>query len=193
MFPLPGGREVARISADNGGVVAGDVAGGLDVVFGGVEVFEVRAREAMGWRKAAPAAGLAILLLACVGAWTRGGHGELSTVEINECIALTVFSALYAVWGVRPMGVVWRFDHKRKSIARRHFLWGMSRQWNSGRATGIEVRHGKDTLGRDKVSVEILGGEGRSLAEIGSWDRARVDLRQIEMGVGEIKKVMWWR
>ena len=179
---------MARISVENGGVLAGDVAGGLDVVFGGVEVFEVRAREAMNWRKVAPAAGLAILLLTCVGAWTREGRGGMSMTQINECIALTLFSVLYAIWGVRPMGVVWRFDHKRKSIQRRHFVWGLSRHWKSGQATGIELRQA-----HDRVSVVILGAGGRSLATIGSWDRTRVDLTQIEMVVGEIKKVMWWR
>jgi hypothetical protein len=179
---------VARISAENGGVLSQDMAGGLDVVFGGVEVFEVRAREPMGWRKVAPAAGLAILLLVCVGAWTRGGRGDMSTTQVNECVALTLFSALYALWGVRPMGVVWRFDHKRKSILRRHFVWGLSRHWKSGQATGIEVRRA-----RERVSVVILGASGRPLAEVGSWDRARVDQTQIEMVVGEIKKVMWWR
>jgi hypothetical protein len=108
--------------------------------------------------------------------------------QVNECIALTLFSVLYAVWGVRPMGVVWRFDHKRKSILRRHFVWGLSRQWKSGHATGIEVRQG-----RERVSVVIVSAGGRPLAMVGSWDRNRIDLIQIEMVVGEIKKVMWWR
>jgi hypothetical protein len=108
--------------------------------------------------------------------------------QVNECIALTLFSVLYAVWGVRPMGVVWRFDHKRKSILRRHFVWGLSRQWKSGQATGIEVRQG-----RERVSVVIVSAGGRPLATVGSWDRNRIDLIQIEMVVGEIKKVMWWR
>jgi hypothetical protein len=184
---------VARISVQDGGVLAGDVAGGLEALFGGVEVFEVRSREPMGWRKVAPIAGLAVLLLACVGAWTREGRGGLSTTQVNECIGLTLFSVLYAIWGVRPMGVVWRFDHKRKSILRRHFVWGLSRRWKSGQATGIEVRHGKDALRRDRVSVVIVGADGRSLAEVGAWDRSRVDVRQLETVLGEIKKVMWWR
>ena len=74
-------------------VVPGQPAGGLNVVFRGVEVYEVRPRGALGWRAVLTSAGLAAL-----------------------------------AWLVRPGCATWRFDHKRKTITRRHWLRGLSRR-----------------------------------------------------------------
>jgi hypothetical protein len=184
---------VARISVNgNASVVAGNVAGGLDVVFGGVEVFEVRARE-LGWRKAAVAAGLAALVLLCAGAWTRATRGTMSADHVRQCFVVTGLTALYLIWAARQVGVVWRFDHKRRTITRRHWLRGMSRNWKSGQVVGAKLLNGKARLGGETVQLGLIDATGKMVAEVGCWDRSQVDLAQVEAVVGEIKKVMWWK
>jgi hypothetical protein len=166
----------------------------LDVLLAGVQVFQVRSREALGWRRAAGVGGLALLLLMCVGAWTREARGELSVTQVNECVALTAGTAIYALWAIRPLGVTWRFDHKRRQISRRHWLCGLTRRWSTDSVAGIRVaRRAKAARGgRETVQVELIDNAGRVVAEVGHWDRARADLAQVETVTDEIRKVMWW-
>src|SRR5437016_5223629 len=139
---------VARVSigAESPSVVAvapsaATTMGGLDVIFGGVEVCEVRPRDAAGiWRKALTLAGLIVLLLACLAAWTQEMRESQTALTARHCLILTGFAALYALCALRQMGVVWRFDHKRKTITRRHWLRGMSRTWKSGQAVGLAIK-----------------------------------------------------
>ena len=108
---------------------------GLDVLFRGVEVYEIRPRSAIRWQKTARFAGLAILSLLTIVLWTGGAYassgGELSGLQVQQGVIFTGLTALYGIWLVRRSGVAWRFDHKRKTITRRHWLRGMSRRWNA--------------------------------------------------------------
>lgn len=184
---------MARVSTGGNHRLSADMAGGLDVIFSGIQAFEIRVREVIGWRKTATAIGLAVMLLMCVGAWTREARGELSPAQVNECIALTTLAGLYGLWAVRPMGVIWRFDQRRQLITRRHRFWGLSTSWHADHVKGLTLERACDALGRHSVKVCLLDSQGKAIAEIGRWDEARVDRMQVETVLGEIRKVMWWR
>jgi hypothetical protein len=188
---------VARVSVSghNRSITArgGGPAAGLEVVFGGVQVYEVRARDGANWRSTAVAVSLAALMLMCVGAWTREARGELSSAQLRECVLLTAATVLYALAAIRPAGVVWRFDQPRKAITRRHSVWGMSRRWKSDQIAGIKVARSTGRLGAESIRVVLLDAAGRDAAELGTWDRPHVDPNHIEATVSEIKKAMGWR
>jgi hypothetical protein len=188
-------EKVARLSViGNGQVVAGNLpSGGLDVVFGGVEVFEVRASVPLGWRKVLAAAGLVALLMLSAGAWMRGSRGEMTTGQFQQGIVITGAAFLYAIWTLKQIGVVWRFDHKRKTITRRHWLRGLSRNWKSGEVTALRVLNGKNRLGTEVVQLGLMDKAGNLVAQVGCWEKEQVNLNQVEAVVGQIKTVMWWR
>jgi hypothetical protein len=130
---------LARVSVPVSGAMRGaGVASGLDVVFGGVEVYEVRARG--------------------------------------------------TVRALRHLGVIWRFDHKRKTITRRHWLWGLSRTWKSGQVTGLLMREEKGRL-----QVGLVGAAGKLAAEIGCWNEEGLDRQHMESVMKAIGQVMWWK
>jgi hypothetical protein len=194
---LPGGVVVVTrvsVSGNNRAITSGAAgAAGLEVVVRGVRLFEVRARDGADWRTVALATGLAALMLMCVGAWTREARGELSSAQLRECVLLTAATILYALAAIRPAGVVWRFDHPRKAITRRHSVWGMSRRWKSDQIAGIKVARSTGRLGAESIRVVLLDAQGRDAAELGSWDRPHVDPNHIEATVAEIKQAMGWR
>jgi hypothetical protein len=189
---------VARLSVPSEGpiVVAPATAttmGGLDVIFGGVEVCEVRPRDAAAtWRKALALAGLIILLLACLAAWTQEMREADTALTARHCLILTGFAALYALCALRQMGVVWRFDHKRKTITRRHWLRGMSRTWKSGQAVGLTIRRSK-TFHREIVQLGLVDNAGKFLAEVGRWRPAALDQSQVQSVITQINRIMWWK
>jgi hypothetical protein len=187
---------MARISVNaNEQVIAGgnNVAGaGMDVVFGGVEVFEVRARE-LGWRRVVIAAGLATMVGLTAFAWGRVSVDDPTPTPFWQASLVTCMTLLYGMFGIRQTGVVWRFDHKRKTITRRHWMRGMSREWNSKLVSGVRVMDLKSRVRGDLARLALVNAGGDVVAEIGAWDKARVDLGQVQAVVGEIKKVMWWK
>jgi len=186
---------VARINVSGNGraVVGTGAAGGLNVVFGGVEVFEVRASASLGWRKVMTIGGMILLIGLAAAAWLRGGHEEMTTLQIRQGFVMTGLAVLYAIWAVRQIGVVWRFDHKRKTITRRHWMRGMSRNWKSSDVTGLRILNGKARLGGVVVQLGLVNAAGQMVAEVACWDKEQVDLSHVELIVAEIKKVMWWR
>jgi hypothetical protein len=190
---------VARlsISAESPGVVAASSAttmGGLEVIFGGVEVCEVRPRDAAGiWRKALTLAGLVVLLLACLAAWAQEMREVDTTLTARHCLILTGFATLYALCALRQMGVVWRFDHKRKTITRRHWLRGMSRTWKSGQAVGLSIKQGRSKLRGDIVQLGLVDAGGKMLAEVGRWRPTALDQSQVQSVITQINQVMWWK
>jgi hypothetical protein len=188
-------EEVARInvSGNDRAVVSDQAAAGLNVVFGGVEVYEVRAAHMLGWRKALIAGGMILLLLLAAAAWLRSGNSEMTTLQIRQGIVMTGLAALYAIWALRQVGIVWRFDHKRHTITRKHWLRGMSRNWKSSQIKGLKLLNGKTRLGGAVVQLGLTDATGNVVAEVGCWNRQHVDIPQIEAVAAEIKKVMWWR
>ena len=176
--------------------------GGLDVIFGGVEVCEVRPRDAGAvWRKVLTLAGLVVLLVGCLAAWMAeireetgvGGVGGGGALTARHCFILTGFAALYTLCALRQMGVVWRFDHKRKTITRRHWLRGMSRSWKSGQAVGLSIKQGRSKLRGDIVRLGLIDAGGNVLAEVGRWRPAAVDRSQVQLVISQINQVMWWK
>jgi hypothetical protein len=188
-------KKVARVNVSGNGrsVIESQAAAGLNVLFGGVEVFEVRTFAALGWKKILIAAGMILLVALAVAAWVRGGGEEITLLHVRQGVVMTGLAALYGIWVLRQVGVVWRFDHKRKTITRRHWLRGLSRNWKSGDVTGLRILNGKSRLGVEVVQLGLVNRAGELVAEVGSWDKAQVDVSQVELVVGEIKKVMWWR
>jgi hypothetical protein len=188
-------EEVARInvSGNDRAVVGDPAAAGLNVVFGGVEVYEVRAAHMLGWRKALIAGGMILLLLLAAAAWLRSGNSEMTPLQFRQGIIMSGLAALYAIWALRQVGIVWRFDHKRHTITRRHWLRGMSRNWKSSQLTGLKLLQGKSRLGGAVVQLGLVDASGKLVAEVGCWNRQHVDISQIEAVAAEIKKVMWWR
>jgi len=188
-------EKVARInvSGNDRAVVGNPDAGGLDVVFGGVEVYEVRASVMLGARKWLMAGGMLLLAGLAAAAWLRGGRGEMTTLQIRQGIIMTGLAGLYGIWALRQVGVVWRFDHKRKTITRRHWLAGLSRNWKAGDVSGLRLLDTKSKLGGDVVQLGLVNATGKVLAEVGCWEKGEVDVSQVEGVVAEIKKVMWWR
>lgn len=154
-------------------VVPGEPAGGLNVLFRGVEVYEVRPKCALGWRAGVTCAALAALT-------------SLTLVAAG-------LTALYLIWLLRRSGVTWRFDHKRKTITRRHWLRGLSRRWNARNVTGVAVGIARSPLGADVIQLSLLDAKGNVVTKLAQWDRRHVDLLQVQTVVGEIKKVMWWK
>lgn len=182
----------AQVVANGVANVGGGVRGGLQVVFGGVEVFEIRAKD-LGWRKTLVAAGLFMATIACAGVWVNASRGEITPEQFRQCAIVTGIATLYAMWALRQFGVVWRFDHKRKTITRKHWLRGLSRNWKSGQVAGVAVLDGKRRTGLQTVQLALVDAEGRPVAEVGAWETAKLDLPQVQAVVAEIKKVMWWR
>jgi hypothetical protein len=185
---------VARVSlgGDRPIIPAHPPLGGLDVVFAGVEVVEVRPGSVLGWRKALAATGLAALALACVGAWTRVDRTGMTADHFREGAVLTALLGIYGLLAARHVGVVWRFDHRRRTITRRHWLGGLARRWNAAQVCGATLRRERNRTGRDEYELCLLGPGGSRIARVGRWEAARVDARQVEAVLGEIKKVMWW-
>lgn len=189
-------EEVARINVISGNdraVVGAQAAAGLNVVFGGVEVYEVRAASMLGWRKALLIGGMTVLLLLAAAAWLRTGSKDMTPLQIRQGIVMTGLAALYAIWALRQVGIVWRFDHKRHTITRKHWLRGMSRNWKSNQLKGLELLHARNRLGGEMVQLGLMDANGKLVAEVGCWNRQQVDISQIEAVAAEIKKVMWWR
>ena len=182
-----------NVSGNDRAVVGNPDAGGLNVVFGGVEVYEVRTLGGLGWRKLLVAAGLVLLAGLAAWAWLGGGRGEMTPLQIRQGIVMTALAGLYAIWALRQVGVVWRFDHKRKTITRKHWLGGLSRNWKAGDVSGLRLLDTKSKLGGDVVQLGLVNASGKLVAEVGCWEKGEVDVSQVEGVVAEIKKVMWWR
>src|SRR5436190_19024758 len=174
--------EVEGLSVNAGGSVVSSSAGsagaprGLDVVFGGVEVYEVKARLT-GLRKAVLVFGLVLAAALTVAAWVRpasapAAEDERASIERRNGVVVTGLSALYLIAVVRRTGAVWRFDHKRKTITRRHWLRGMSRSWTSKQVAGMRLFEGKGRLGGDVARLGLVDAGGALVVELGCWAKA---------------------
>jgi hypothetical protein len=171
------------------------VEGGLDVLFRGVEVYEVRPRGMPAVRKTLAFAGLGILALASVSAWALGmrGTGAMTGLQFQQAMAVSAVTLVYGVWAIRRAGVTWRFDHKRKTITRRHWLRGMSRQWKATGVAGVGLVKRQSRLGTEVLQLGLVDPQGKLVAQLACWEQRQVDEMQVQSVVGEIKKVMWWK
>jgi hypothetical protein len=184
---------VSSVTADPTAVRAPNhPAGGLDVVFHGVEVYEVRARGTVGWRRTLACASLAALIVLSITAWTPGNRSA-ANLHLRNGSIITGLTALYALWILRRTAIVWRFDHKRKTITRRHWLRGMSRRWDARKLATVALLNHHDRLSGPVIQLGMLDAQGKLVARLGRWDLRQVDLTQLQTIVGEIKKVMWWK
>jgi hypothetical protein len=170
-------------------------ASGLDVVFRGVEVYEVRAKGTVGWRRTLACTSLAALIVLSITAWAQRGRdgAPMTALHLQHALVVTGLTALYAIWILRRTATVWRFDHKRKTITRRHWLRGMSRCWDARKVAGVAILNHRDRLSGPVVQLGMLDPQGKLVARLGRWELRQVDLMQVQTIVGEIKKVMWWR
>jgi hypothetical protein len=193
---VPVGSATAATAVAGVAAQGGKPAGGLDVVFRGVEVFEVRARGAAGWKTVAAWCGVAGLVLLTISLWTRddgGSANDMSTAQLQQAFLATCVTVLSTIFTIRRTGVVWRFDHRRKTITRRHWLRGLSRRWPTRKVAGVAVVEDRSRLGTPVVQLRLFDPAGKVVAQLGGWDHRRVDLAQVQSVVGEIKRVMWWK
>jgi hypothetical protein len=166
---------------------------GLDVVFRGVEVYEIRARGAVAWRRTLACSALAALLVLTLTTWTQSTRHNAASAHLQQALIITALTALYAIRLLRRTAVVWRFDHKRKTITRRHWLRGMSRRWDARKVAGVALLNHHDRLSGPVVQLGMVDQKGNLVARLGRWELRQVDLPQVQAIVSEIRKVMWWK
>jgi hypothetical protein len=179
---------MARVQSGSDIVLNPPVNVGLEVVFGGVEVFEVKGRGTVGWKLATVAAALAGMILTLVIAWAAAAGGQFRVSAASGLLAL-----LAGFIAVGKIGVVWRFDHKRKTVVRKHWMHGASRTWKTQKVHNIVLKDMKNKLGGDELQLALVDGQGNVMVELGRWAKDDVDRAQVEGVVKRIKDVMWWK
>jgi hypothetical protein len=87
------------------------------------------------------------------------------------------------------LGVVWRFDGRRRTLTRRRGLTG--RTYNARRLAGLQVESSR-TMSDVHLRMILIDGTGQEQFEIATWNRREIDRAQVDALASAIRRVMGW-
>jgi hypothetical protein len=173
----------------------------------GSEQFAVRAGEKVGHVQIACAAaqridlrvpgelGIGRLLVGlvpivwCAAAWTLCLREHLLGERLRGCLALSLMAAVSAMLMISSMGVVWRFDGKRRWISRRVGL--LARGCNARRLAALRVESTRASAVADvQLRMVLVDATGVEQFEIATWTRREIDRAQVDALADSIREVM---
>jgi hypothetical protein len=87
------------------------------------------------------------------------------------------------------VGVVWRFDGRRRTLTRRRGLAG--RTYNARRLAGLQVESIR-TMSDVHLRMILVDATGQEQFEVATWNRREIDRAQVDALAGAIRRVMGW-
>jgi hypothetical protein len=169
-------------------VAAGDKVGPVHVVAARADRVELYLPGELGWGRAI--VGL-VPIVWCAAAWTLCLREGLLDQRIRGCVALSLMAAVSAVLMVSSLGTTWRFDGRRRTIARRAGL--LARTHNARRLAGLKVETTRPSAIADPLlRMTLIDATGRDQFEIATWNRRETDRAHVDALADAIRTTMRW-
>jgi hypothetical protein len=186
-FAVPDAGTHEEIETTEAGTVAaGDQIGSVHVLACTEQRVEIRAPGELGWGRAL--VGL-VPIVWCAAAWTLCLRENLLAERLRGCLALSAMALASLGLMASSMGVVWRFDGRRRTLTRRRGLTG--RTYNARRLAGLQVESIR-TMSDVHLRMILVDATGQEQFEIATWNRREIDRAQVDALAGAIRRVMGW-
>jgi len=125
----------------------------------------------------------------CAAAWTLCLREHLLAERLRGCVALSLMAGVSAILMVSSMGLVWRFDGKRRWIARRVGL--LAKTYNARRIAALRVESTRPSAVADvQLRITLVDATGVEQFEIATWNRREIDRAQVDALANAIRQVM---
>ncbi|HEY7115293.1 MAG TPA: hypothetical protein VH475_01835 [Tepidisphaeraceae bacterium] len=125
----------------------------------------------------------------CVAAWVLCLREHLLAERLRGCLALSLMATVSLTLMISSLGVVWRFDGRRRTMSRRVGLMG--RTHNARRLAGLRVESTR-TLTDVELRMILVDATGQEQYEIAAWNRREIDRGQVDALAGAIRRTMGW-
>jgi hypothetical protein len=180
--PLPSGQPEALA------LRPGQKIGTVRVLACREHCVEVRVPGELGWGRAL--VGL-VPIVWCGAAWMLCLREHLVAERLRGCIALSLMAAVSALLMASSLGVVWRFDGRRRRITRWVGLVGRSH--NARRLAGLRVESTRPSAVADvRLRMTLFDATGREQFEIAAWNRREIDRALVDALAAAVRKAMQW-
>jgi hypothetical protein len=179
----------ADTSPEHAAVRGGEKIGPVHVLACEGRRVELKTPGELGWGRAL--VGL-VPILWCAAAWTMCLREHLLDQRFRGCVALTLMAVVSGALMVSSMGVVWRFDGKRRRIVRRVGLLGR-RSHNARRLAGLRLESTRASALADvHLRMTLVDATGAEQFEIAAWKRREIDRAQVDALAAAIRGAMGW-
>jgi hypothetical protein len=169
-------------------LLAGDKIGPVHVAILTDKRVEIRVPGELGWGRAL--VGL-VPIVWCAAAWTLCLREHLLAERLKGCVALSLMAAVSAILMASSLGVVWRFDGKRRRIVRRVGL--LDRSHNGRRIASLRVESTRPSAVADvQLRMTLVDATGGEQFEIATWSRREIDRAQVDALAAAIRGTMGW-
>jgi hypothetical protein len=187
-FVVPAGPSPAPTSEDLGigALHDGESIGAVRVLNYDGRRVELRTPGELGLGRAL--VGL-VPIVWCVAAWVLCLREHLLAERLRGCLALSLMAIVSLVLMVSSLGVVWRFDGRRRTMSRRVGLLG--RTHNARRLAGLRVESTR-TLTDVELRMILVDATGQEQFEIATWNRREIDRGQVDALADAIRRTMGW-
>ena len=184
--PDAGTHEDIQQSPEVGTVHAGDQIGEVHVIACTDRRVELRAPGELGWGRAL--VGL-VPIVWCAAAWTLCLRENLLAERLRGCLALSAMALASVALMASSLGIVWRFDGRRRTLTRRRGLTG--RTHNARRLAGVQVESTR-TMSDVHLRMILIDATGQEQFELATWNRREIDRAQVDALAAAIQRVMGW-
>ena len=179
-------EDVESVQLEIATVAAGDRIGPVHVLACNERRVELRTPGELGWGRAL--VGL-VPIVWCAAAWTLCLRENLLAERLRGCLGLTVMAMASAALMASSLGVVWRFDGRRRTMTRRGGLLG--RTYNARRLAGLKLESTR-TLSDVHLRMILVDATGQEQFEVATWNRREIDRAQVDGLAAAIRRAMGW-
>jgi hypothetical protein len=169
-----------------GTVRPGERIGSVHVLACAERRVELRTPGELGWGRGL--VGL-VPIVWCAAAWTLCLRENLLAERLRGCLGLTAMAVASVGLMVSSLGVVWRFDGRRRTMTRRGGLLG--RTYNARRLAGLRVESTR-TMSDVTLRMILVDATGQEQFEVATWNRREIDRAQVEALAASVRRVMGW-
>jgi hypothetical protein len=127
----------------------------------------------------------------CAAAWTLALREHVLEQRLRECLVLSLMAAISAFLMVSSLGILWRFDGRRRRITRRVGLF--ARSINARRLAGLRIEStAPSPLTEVMLRMTLVDATGAERFEIAAWNRCEIDRGDVEALAAAIRRTMKW-
>jgi hypothetical protein len=154
-------------------------------------VVELRTPGNLGW-------GLGLLgaapIVWCLLAWALCLKEGLLSERLPACLVLTVMAIFSVVLMISCLATDWRFDGRTQQIDWR--VGTFVKKYNAGQIVGLKLettRVGVASFADQRLFMHVVDAAGKTVLDVGEWNRREVDRVKVEALAAAIRKVMGWQ
>jgi hypothetical protein len=185
---IPSGLGIELDALANPSLRAGEKIGDVRILTARENLIELQLPAELGWGRAL--IGL-VPVLWCALAWLMCLKEGFEHKRVQGCLTLSAIALAAVVVMLSSMGVVWRFDGRRKQITRRVSLW--SKRHNARRFAGLSVEATPASAFADvHLNMGVVDATGKVVLDIAQWNRREIDRAKVDALCTELRRIMGW-